>query len=411
MTFVDLAEHQSNTCSPLRVVMKRNQPSELLRFDESLPAQELRASRRNVLQLAAGVMLGGSGLVAGSARAESRGDGLPEHPAGQTHVLESTKDTVSMGVLDPSRPPALTIDSGDIVHYPNTWTVWGNEARYGLSFEDREPIRKRYPSGPYSNVGPVAVRGAEPGDVLEMRWLRLYPIDWGWNSFPLGVGALPSDFDKPYVHYFRFDAQRRNAPFINGTSIPLAPFQDIAALQPQGDKPISGILAGAYGGNLALPEMVVGTSLLLPVQRSGGLFWTSASVAAQGDGVVDQTGIETAMEDMRIQFVLHKNVPLDGPIVETPTHWIGIGFGDSLDTALVACLRGMIKWTSRNAKLDPRDVYPLCSMAASFRVTQYSDQTGSVYTSVPPRAVHCMLPKSVFSPALRATISQRARST
>ena len=295
------------------------------------------AHRRSILKVAAGgVVASAAALAARSAAAKS----LPGIPAGRTHVLESTKDTVSMGVLDPARAAAITIDSGDIVHYPNTWTVWGNEAKYGLTFDEREPIRKRYPSGPYSNVGPVAVRGAEPGDVLEMRWLRLRPIDWGWNSFPLGVGALPHDFDKPYVHYFKFDKERRHASFVDGVTIPLAPFQDIAALQPKDDKPVSGILAGPYGGNLALPEMVVGTSLLLPVQRSGGLFWTSASVAAQGDGVVDQTGIETAMEDMRIQFVLHKNVPLDGPMVETPTYWIGFGSADSLDNALVACLRG-----------------------------------------------------------------------
>jgi acetamidase/formamidase len=370
-----------------------------------------RTHRRRILKAAAGGLVASAAAIAcRTAQAKNEAESLPHIPAGRIHVLESTKDTVSMGVLDPARGPAVTIDSGDIIHYPNTWTVWGNEAKYGLSFDEREPIRKRYPSGPYSNVGPVAVGGAEPGDVLEMRWLKLRPIDWGWNSFPLGVGALPSDFDKPYVHYFRFDKERRYAPFVNGITIPLAPFQDIAALQPKDDKPVSGILAGPYGGNLALPEMVVGTSLLLPVQRSGGLFWTSASVVAQGDGVVDQTGIETAMEDMRIQFVLHKNVPLDGPMVETPTHWIGFGFADSLDNALVACLRGMIKWTSRTAKMDPRDVYPLCSMAASFRVTQYSNQTGSVYTSVPPHAVHCMLPKRVFSPSLRAAIAKAARS-
>jgi acetamidase/formamidase len=366
--------------------------------------------RRSILKVVAGLVTGAAAIASRKAYAMDQSESLPSVPAGKTHVLESTHDTVSMGVFDPARPPALTIDSGDIVHYPNTWTVWGNEAKYGLSFDEREPIRKRYPSGPYSNVGPVAVRGAEPGDVLEMRWLKLRPIDWGWNSFPLGVGALPHDFDKPYVHYFRFDAERRSATFVDGVTIPLAPFQDIAALQPKDDKPVSGILAGPYGGNLALPEMVVGTALLLPVQRSGGLFWTSTAVAAQGDGVVDQTGIETAMEDMRIQFVLHKNVPLDGPMVETPTHWIGFGFADSLDNALVACLRGMIKWTSRTAKMNPRDVYPLCSMAASFRVTQYSNQTGSVYSSVPPRAVHCMLAKSVFSPAQRAAISRAARS-
>jgi acetamidase/formamidase len=370
----------------------------------------MRTRRRSILKVAAAALAAGAGIVSRAARAADEGKSLSRIPVGRTHVLESTKDTVSMGVFDPGRPPALTVDSGDIVYYPNTWTVWGNEAKYGLSFDEREPIRKRYPSGPYSNVGPVAVRGAEPGDVLEMRWLRLRPIDWGWNSFPLGVGALPHDFDKPYVHYFRFDKERRFAPFVNGVTIPLAPFQDIAALQPKDDKPVSGILAGVYGGNLALPEMVVGTALLLPVQRTGGLFWTSASVAAQGDGVVDQTGIETAMEDMRIQFVLHKNVPLEGPMVETPTHWIGFGFADSLDNALVACLRGMIRWTSRTARMDPRDVYPLCSMAASFRITQFSDQTGSVYTSVPPRAVHCLLPKSVFSPPLRAAIARAARS-
>src|SRR5271154_934377 len=117
------------------------------------------------------------------------------------HALHSTEQTTSRGVLDPRRPPALTIDSGDVVSCPNTWTQWGNQARFGMSFADREPLRRQFPAGPYSNLGPVIVRGAEPGDVLECEMLRTYPIDWGWNSFPLGVGALPADFDQPYVHY------------------------------------------------------------------------------------------------------------------------------------------------------------------------------------------------------------------
>jgi acetamidase/formamidase len=85
----------------------------------------------------------------------------------RTHVLKSTEETVSPGVLDPARSPALTIDSGDVVVYPDTWTQWGNQARFGMSFADREPLRHQYPNGPYSNVGPVEVRGAQPGDVLE----------------------------------------------------------------------------------------------------------------------------------------------------------------------------------------------------------------------------------------------------
>ncbi len=130
------------------------------------------------------------------------GGGYERARAPAMHVLQSTAESVSPGILDPARPPALTIDTGNIVSYPDTWRQWGNQARYGMSFADREPLRRQFPSGPYSNLGPVEVRGAEPGDVLESRMLRTRPIDWGWNSFPLGVGALPSDFEEPYVHYF-----------------------------------------------------------------------------------------------------------------------------------------------------------------------------------------------------------------
>jgi hypothetical protein len=76
-------------------------------------------------------------------------------PQPRTHVLESTDESVSAGVLDPTRPSVLSVDSGDIVSYPNTWTQWGNQARFGMSFAEREPLRRRFPTGPYSNVGPV----------------------------------------------------------------------------------------------------------------------------------------------------------------------------------------------------------------------------------------------------------------
>jgi acetamidase/formamidase len=369
-------------------------------------------NRRAVMSLAA---LGAAavGLPVNNAIAQSgdRSAQLPAIPIGRTVTLPSTRETVSSGVLDPSRAAAVTVDSGDVVHYPDTWTHWGNEAKYGLSFEEREPIRKKYPSGPYSNVGPVAVRGAEPGDVIELRWLKMRPIDWGWTSFPLGVGALPKYFDRPYLRYLRFDAQRETTEFVPGVKVPLAPFQGVTAVQPADDKPVSAILAGNYGGNLDLPEIIVGTSLFLPVQRPGGLVWTSDSNAAQGDGVICQTAIETAMEDMRIQYILHKQVTLQGPLVETPTHWINIGFGDSLDLALADCIIRMLRWGSRVSGIDQRDLYALYSVAASYRVTQYSNQTGTVYAAVPPKAVHGMLPKTIFSGELQSRIATMTRST
>jgi acetamidase/formamidase len=302
----------------------------------------------------------------------------------------------------------LTVASGDVVVYPNTWTNWSNEAKYGMSFAEREPIRLKYKSGPYSLIGPVAIDGAQPGDVVEIRMLRQRPIGWGWNSAPKGVGALPHDFGQ-YLRYIKFDDARSFGEFLPGLRVPLAPFQGVWATQPATDARVSGILSGPYGGNLVLRELVEGTSLFLPVFRAGALVWTGDSHAAQGDGVVDQTAIETAMDELRVQYVLHKHAKLTGPFAETPTHWIGLGFGDSLETALVACLHSVIGWLAPAASIEPVDAYALLSMTASFRITQYADQTGTVYTSVPAKTVHAMIPKDAFSPPLAARVSQSLR--
>ena len=330
-------------------------------------------------------------------------------PTGRTHRVVPSKDTVRVGQMDPSAPAAAIIRSGDVVHYDGTWTQWGNEAKYGMSFEEREPIRKKYPAGPYSLIGPIEIEGAMPGDVVECRMLKLRPIDWGWNSSPKGVGALPADFQKPYLRYLKFNKERTAAEFLPGVTIPLAPFQGVFAAQPVGDKPTSGILAGPYGGNLDLAELVAGTSLFLPVQVAKARIWTGDSNGAQGDGVVNQTAIETALEDLQVQYVLHKKSVLNSPMVETPTHWIGLGFGESLETALVSCLRQVIAWMSKATAISLEDCYGICSVAASFRVTQYSNQTGTVYSSIPPKGVHCMLPKALFTPELQARLANSLR--
>ena len=368
----------------------------------------------------AGLAGASAAFIAGAANA-STASAKPHAPAsatpvfdpkaiGRVHVLPSTPQTVRVGLMDPAAPVVLEIESGDVVHYPNTWVNWANEAKFGMSFAEREPIRKKYAAqGPYSLIGPVAVKGAEAGDVIECRMLRLKPIEWGWNSAPHGVGALPTDFSEPYLHYLKFDAARRYTDFAPGVRIPLKPLQGVMAVQPAGDTPVSAILTGAYGGNIVLSELVEGTSLFLPVQVAGGRLWTGDSHAAQGDGVVDQTAIETAMEDLRIQYVLHKRATIAGPIAETPTHWIVLGFGETLEDALTASLRQTIAWMSQATGLAKVDVYALLSIVGSFRVTQYAHQTGSNYAAIPAKTVHGMLPKAVFDPARLRQISRSIR--
>lgn len=371
--------------------------------------------RRGMLKLAG---IGGASMILGSrAQAASGGDGersqvrvFDPNQHGKVHTLRSTPQTVRVGELDPAAPPVLEIESGDVVHYPDTWVHWGNEARYGMSFAERNVVRKRYPQGPQSLVGPVSIKGAMPGDVIECRMLRLRPIDWGWNSTVKGMGALPGDFQEPYLHYFRFDAERRFAEFAGGVRIPLAPVQGALAAQPAGDKPTSALLLGANGGNLSLPALVEGTSLFVAVQVPGARMWTGDSNAAQGDGAVNQTGIETAMEDLRIQYVLHKRIALSAPVAETPTHWIVLGSGSSLEEALTAALRQMIGWISGATALSWHDVYALCSIEGSFRVTQYANQTNSNYRFQSPKVMQAMLPKRIFSPERQAQISRSLRT-
>lgn len=313
-----------------------------------------------------------------------------------THTVESTPDTVRSGYLDPDAKPVAVIASGDTVRYPSTWTHWGNEAVFGMSFADREPLRHRYPHGPYSMLGPVTVAGAEPGDAIEVSITALRTIGWGWNSFPLGVGALPHDFTEPYLHYFTFDDARTKAEFTHGITLAMAPFLGVVAAEPAGDETVSAIVSGSYGGNLVLRDLGVGSHLFLPVAKAGGRVWVGDVHALQGDGVVDQTAIETAAENLEIRFDLRRQVALPGPIGETDTAWIVIGFAASLDDALVGCLREVIRWLSAAGGVSEPEAYALASMAVSFRVTQYANQTGSAYTSVPPKAVHAVIPKDVF---------------
>jgi acetamidase/formamidase len=326
-----------------------------------------------------------------------------------THTVESTPDTVRSGYLDPAAKPVATVAPGDTVRYPNTWTHWGNEAVYGMTFADREPLRHRYPHGPYSMLGPVEVVGAEPGDVIEVSITTLRTIGWGWNSFPLGVGALPHDFAEPYLHYFTFDDARTTAVITHGIKLPMAPFLGVVATEPAGDEMVSAIVSGSYGGNLVLRDLGVGSHLFLPVAKPGARVWIGDVHALQGDGVVDQTAIETAAEDLDIRYDLHKQVALRGPLGETDTAWIVIGFAASLDEALVTCLREVIHWLAAAAQIGEPEAYALASMAVSFRVTQYANQTGSAYTSVPPKAVHAVIPKSVFPAETRDRVARWLR--
>jgi len=326
---------------------------------------------------------------------------------GRTHVVESNKETVRLGVFDATLPPILTIESGDWLSFPNTWSHFLNELQPGVPISRLAELRTSNPGrGPHSIIGPIAVKDAEPGDVVEIRYRRLRPFNWGAvfnNPGALGTGLLPQDFLQGQIKYVDLDLTKMEGKFAPDITIPLTPFQGtLGVAPPDGFFPplspgvTSSVPPGPHGGNLDLRELAEGSVLYLPVWKPGALIYTGDSHAVQGDGEISLTALETRMQEMLIQVVLHKQKNFQWPVAETPTHWITVGLDKDLNTAMTLAARNAIDFLASRAKLTPHDAYALCSIAASFRVTQVVDIV---------RGVHAMIPKSLFTGELRQQIA------
>src|SRR5271157_3934988 len=168
--------------------------------------------------------------------------------------------------------------------------------------------------------------------------------------------------------------------FAPDIAIPLTPFQGtLGVAPPDGFFPplspgvTSSVPPGPHGGNLDLRELAEGSVLYLPVWKPGALIYTGDSHAVQGDGEISLTALETAMQEVLIQVVLHKQKNFQWPVAETATHWITVGLDKDLNTAMTLAARNAIEFLSTRAKLTPHDAYALCSIAVSFRVTQVVD--------------------------------------
>lgn len=322
---------------------------------------------------------------------------------GKVQTVESSKDTVHLGVFDTTLNPILTIDSGDTVSFPNTWSHFLNQLQPGVPVEKLAELRKSNPGhGPHSIIGPIAVRNSEPGDVLEVRYKRLLPMNWGAvfnNPGSLGTGLLASDYPQGQVKYLDLDLKQMQAEFSKDIHVPLKPFQGtLGVAPPDGYFPplspgvTSSVPPGPHAGNVDLSEMAEGSTMFIPVWKSGALIFTGDSHAVQGDGEINLSALETRMQEMRIQVVLHKQKNFSWPIAETSTHWILLGLDKDLNAAMTLAARNAIKFLATRAGLTELDAYALCSIAVSFRVTQVVDIV---------RGVHAMIPKGLFAGELR----------
>jgi acetamidase/formamidase len=273
-------------------------------------------------------------------------------------------------------PPVMTIESGDTVEVQ---CVSGRDAvmpPHGSSFTVPAELSAILTANPgvqagHIITGPIAVAGAMPGDMLEIRIEKIVPgADWGYNLIRPLAGTLPEDFHETTLMHIPVDTERCVCTLPWGTELTLAPFFGVMGVAPP---PAFGTIASKepriHGGNLDNKELTAGSTLFLPVWVPGANFSVGDGHGVQGDGEVCVTALEMCLTGT-LTFVLHKQTDLKMPRAETPTHYISMGLHEDLDQAMKQALREMITFICARSNLSREQAYSFCSLAVDFHVTQ-----------------------------------------
>jgi acetamidase/formamidase len=301
----------------------------------------------------------------------------------KTHALPSTCGHVRW---NRDLPPALEIESGDLVEMElrdsSDGQVQPDWTTSDLSKLDRDRI--------HALTGPVLVKGAQPGDVLEVGVESIEHRGWGWSSLVPGLGLLPERFSKPFLFIWQLEQHwtRSLAPAV----IPLRPFCGIMGVAPDVPGEHRTRPPGRFGGNLDIRDLGVGARLFLPVLVEGALFSAGDTHAAQGDGEVCINGIEMPAQ-ARFRLVLHRGQNLPEPRAEIPPSgrpehagaWIFVASRPEFWPAAKAVVEQAIDFLVERYHLAPELAYILCSITLNLRVSQCVNQPMITLTGLLPK--------------------------
>jgi acetamidase/formamidase len=297
-------------------------------------------------------------------------------------------------VWDHAIPPALEVASGD-------------EVLLALRDASDEQIHEDSDASAIARLdfdhvnpvsGPIFVKDARPGDVLAVEILEFSAPTWGWTGIIPGFGLLADEFPDPWLRISRIDAPAGRVHFGEGITLPLAPFTGTIGVAPAepGEHPV--LPPTRSGGNIDTRHLVPGTTLLLPVRVDGALLSAGDSHAAQGDGEVCGTAIESRM-DVTVRVSVRRDLRLDAPGLEIPAPtepaaierggWdVLTGVGPDLMECSRDAVRAAISFLEQRRGLERQEAYALCSVAADLRIHEIVD--------APNWVVGCWVPRAVF---------------
>jgi len=265
------------------------------------------------------------------------------------------------------REPVLTVDSGDTV-VVRTLDAAGFLAPTGGP--ERPPRLKEDANG-HALCGPIAVRGARPGQTLEVELHEIRPARWAFTGVGIqSAKALGIDDESPFYIHWDIDADAGVATDRGGHRVKLGPFMGVMGMPPAEPGAHATAPPRFCGGNLDCKELVAGTSLFLPVSVAEALFSIGDGHAAQGDGEVSTMAIECPME--RVEFVLrlHDEPVLTMPRARTTDAWLTFGVDEDLDEAVRIATNQMLDLMQAQLGVGRQEALVLASVVVDIRVTQ-----------------------------------------
>jgi len=305
--------------------------------------------------------------------------------------LEATARTVHRGFYDATLPPVLEIDSGEEVTIGTVSAKPTDKVPPEWLPPEIHDIFAHSPkgSGPHILTGPIAIRGARPGDVLQVDILDIRLAQaYGYNVTRPLSGMFGMDVPRTQTVIIPIDLTSGLAEVVPGLKIPTRPFFGHLGVAPPPEwGRVDSRPPYKFGGNLDNKELLPGTRLFLPVWNDGALFSVGDGHGAQGDGEVNQTAIETGL-DGRFRLTLRRDLQIDLPFAVTPDSLMTMGFDESLDNAGPIAMRKMIELLGTHYGFEFHDAYRLCSLAADMRVTQVVNGN---------RGIHVMFPRSILA--------------
>jgi acetamidase/formamidase len=294
---------------------------------------------------------------------------------------------------DNANRPVLTIAPGDTVELETVDSSGGQltadstVADLGrLDFARVNPV-----------TGPVLIDGAEPGDAVKVTVVGFRPSGWGWTANIPGFGLMADQFKEPALHIWKYDASLGQPAMFGGlAAVPLKPFCGTIGVAPAEPGLHSVVPPRPVGGNMDIRDLSVGAELFLPIEVKGALFSIGDPHAAQGDGEVCGTAIETQHKvTLRLDIVKGANLKMPrfrtpGPVsrhLDEKGYDVTTGIGPDLMTGARAAVSGMIDLLTKRHNMSAVEAYMLCSVCADLRISEIVDMPNWVVSLYFPRVV------------------------